>query len=330
MAGCGNNSSPPTTAGSGTAGGGAVRKIAVIPKATTDEFWKSIHAGAVKAKQELDKDGVKIEIAWQGPVLENDSTKQIAVVENMINTGVSAIVLAPNDSSALSEVVDTASKKNIPVVIIDSDLKTESYKSFVATDNYNGGKMAGENMVKLLGGKGRVIVLRHDKGQASTEKREQGFLDAMKASPDIQVVSSDQYGGPTSDSSYKVAENLLAGFKNADNSLKADGIFASNEGATYGMLRALEDLKAAGKVKFIGFDASPALVTGLKAGEINGLIVQDPVNMGFLGVMTAIAVLDGKTVERRVDTGVHFATKENMDSQEIHDLLYPPLDKYLK
>ena len=236
-------------------------KIAVIPKGTTDEFWKSIHAGAAKAQQEAQAAGAKLDIIWQGPVLENDSTKQIDVVENMMNAGVSAIVLAPNDADALADVVDSAAKKNIPVIIIDSDIKTDAYKSFVATDNYKGGQLAGQAMAKLLDNKGRVIVLRHDKGQASTEKREQGFLDALKPFPDIKIVSSDQYGGPTGDTSYKNAENLLAGFKNADNTLKADGIFASNEAATYGMLRALEDLKQAGKVKFIGFDASQALVT---------------------------------------------------------------------
>ena len=324
LAGCGG--------GSGTSGGETSKKIkiAVIPKATTDEFWKSIHAGAEKARQEAVAAGQDVEIAWQGPVVENDSSKQISVVENMINTGANAIVLAPNDTNALADVVDTAAKKNIPVIIIDSAVNTENYKAFVATDNLKGGQMAGEEMVKLLGGKGKVIVLRHDKGQLSTELREKGFIDTVTKAG-ITVVSSDQYGGPTGDTSYKAAENLLAGFKNADNTLKVDGIFASNEGATYGMLQAIRDLKQNGKVKFIGFDASEALVAGLKAGDIDGLIVQDPVNMGYLGVKNALAVLKGNApAERRIDTGVHFATKANMDGADIHDVLYPPLDKYLK
>jgi ribose transport system substrate-binding protein len=329
---CGDNaaSTQPATNSSGGASSGDVRKIAVIPKGTTDEFWKSIHAGAVKAQQELAASGTKIEPVWQGPIIANDSAKQISVVENMINAGVSAIVLAPADENALANVVETADKKGIPVIIIDSDLKTDKYKSFVATDNYKGGQLAGDSLAGLLNKKGKVIMLRHDKGQASTEKREQGFLDAIKAYPDIQVLSSNQYGGPTSDTAYKAAENLLAGFKNDDGTLKADGFFASNEGATYGLLKALQDVKATGKVKFIGFDASQALVSALKDGDINGLIVQDPVNMGYLGVKTAVDVLNGKTVERHVDTGVHLATKENMDTPDIHDLLYPPLDKYLK
>jgi ribose transport system substrate-binding protein len=323
FAGCGGDS---TTPGAGA----GVKKIAVIPKGTTDEFWKSIHAGAVKAQRELEAAGTKVEIAWQGPVVANDSAKQIQVVENMINTGVSAIVLAPADENALANVVESADKKGIPVVIIDSDVKTEKYKAFVATNNYKGGQLAGESLGKMLNGKGNVIMLRHDKGQASTDKREQGFLDAIKGFKDITVLSSNQYGGATSEMAYKAAENLLAGFKNEDGTLKADGFFASNEGATYGLLRALKDAKAAGKVKFIGFDASEALVTALKAGEISGLIVQDPVNMGYLGVKTAMNVINGKPVERLVDTGVHLATKDKMDTPEIHDLLYPPLDKYLK
>ena len=324
LAGCGGGSNATNTENSKKI------KIAVIPKATTDEFWKSIHAGAEKARQEAIAGGADVEIAWQGPVVENDSSKQISVVENMINTGVNAIVLAPNDTNALADVVDLAAKKNIPVIIIDSKVNSENYKAFVATDNLKGGQMAGEEMVKLLGGKGKVIVLRHDKGQLSTEEREKGFIDAVTKGG-LTVVSSDQYGGPTGDSSRKVAENLLANFKNPDNSLTVDGIFASNEGATFGMLGALKDLKQAGKVKFIGFDASVALVNGLVAGEVSGLIVQDPVNMGYLGVKNALAVIAGKApAERRIDTGVHFATKANMDSPDIHDVLYPPLDKYLK
>jgi ribose transport system substrate-binding protein len=334
LAGCGDNGGTPAAgggpAGGGGKAGGAVR-IAVIPKGTTDEFWKSIHAGAAKAQQEAQAAGKSVEIAWQGPVIENDSAKQISVVENMMNTGVQAMVLAPNDTNALAEVVDKAGRK-FPVVIIDSRVNSENYKAFIATDNLKGGQLAGQEMVKLLGGKGRVIVLRHDKGQQSTEQREQGFIDVVTKAG-ITVVSSDQYGGPTGDTAYKAAENLLAGFKNPDNTLKADGIFASNESATYGMLRALQDVKQTGKVKFIGFDASQALVAGLKAGDVDGLVVQDPMNMGYLGVKTALEILDGKTPaadDRYIDTGCHIATKANMDSPEIKDLLYPPLDKYLK
>jgi ribose transport system substrate-binding protein len=339
LSGCGNDSSAPTTspatgATTSAAGGavpvGATLKIAVIPKGTTHEYWKSIDAGAVKAQRELKAAGTNVEIIWKGPLTESDSSSQISVVEDMINVPVNGIVLAPNDSSALADVVDEAGKKHVPVVIIDSDIKTDHYESFVATDNHKGGELAAKELIQLLGGKGRVVMLRYAVGSASTEKREQGFLDAMKGAPGIELVSTDKYAGDTTDSAYKSAENVLAGLKNSDGSLAVDGIFASNESATHGMLLALEDIKALnGKLKFVGFDASQALDAGLKSGEINALVIQDPVNMGYLGVMTMVDAINHKPVEKRIDTGVHLATPENMNTPEIHDLLYPPLSKYL-
>lgn len=297
--------------------------IAVIPKGTTHEYWKSIHAGANKAAAETN-----CEIIWKGPVKEDDSASQIAVVEDMINTRVSGIVLAPNDENALARVVDRAAREKIPVVIIDSDVKTDNYKSFVATDNHKGGEMAGDYLAQLLNNKGKVIMLRYEEGSASTEQREQGFLDAMKKHPDIQLVSINQYAGPTGDSAQKAAENLIAPYKNADGSFAIDGIFTPNESSTYGMLRALEGIKIAGKVKFVGFDASEKLVDALSSGELQGLIVQDPVNMGYLGVKTMMDVLHGKPVEKRIDTGVHLATLQNLNSEEIKNLIHPPLEKY--
>ena len=302
--------------------GGSKPQIAVIPKGTTHESWKSIHAGAQKAADETG-----CEIIWKGPLAEDQSASQIAVVEDMLNTGVAGIVLAPNDESALARIVDRASQK-VPVVVIDSDVKTENYKSFVATDNHQGGVMAGEHLAKLIGDKGKVILLRYQEGSASTEKREQGFIDAIAKHPGIQIISMNQYAGATADSAQKAADNLLAAYKNADGSLSVDGIFTPNESSTFGMLRALESAKAAGHVKFVGFDASEKLVAALGTGEIHGLILQDPVNMGYLGVKTMMDLLAGKTAEKRIDTGVHLATPENLNTPEIQALVKPPLKQY--
>src|SRR5205807_9762310 len=155
--------------------------IAVIPKGTTHEFWKSIHAGAVKAERELNEKGIKTEIIWKGPLKEDDRDQQIQVVENFMSRRVSGIVLAPLDSQALVKPVENAIQAGVPVVIFDSDVKSDQYVSFVATDNYIGGQLAGEHLGKLLGGKGNVILLRYAVGSASTEAREAGFLDTLKA-----------------------------------------------------------------------------------------------------------------------------------------------------
>src|SRR5882724_10246417 len=301
--------------------------IAVIPKGTTHEFWKSINAGAVKAEQECNAQGTKVKIIWKGPLREDDRDQQIQVVENFMARHVSAIVLAPLESQALVRPVNNAIAAGVPVVVIDSDLKTDKYVSFVATDNYKGGQMAGEDMGKQLGGKGNVILLRYAVGSASTEAREAGFLEALKKKfPDIKIISSDQHAGATRETSYGVAQNLINRFGR-----EANGIFCPNENSIIGMTKALWDVGLGkGKVKMIGFDAGSLSIQDLKNGDVQALVVQNPMLMGYLGVATAIKHLHGEKVEKRIDTGVVLVTKENMEQSEIKDLLYPPLDKYLK
>jgi ribose transport system substrate-binding protein len=300
--------------------------IAVIPKGTTHEFWKSIHAGAVKAQRELQEKGAKVELIWKGPLREDDRDQQIQVVENFMTRRVSGIVLAPLDSQALVKPVATAVQAKVPVVIIDSGLKSDKYLSFVATDNYKGGQLAAEHMGKLLAGKGNIILLRYAVGSASTEEREAGFLDTLKTKfPDIKVISSDQYAGATRELAYQASQNLLNRFGR-----EVNGVFCPSEPTTIAMTKALRDIgKAGGKVKMIGFDAGSQSVIDMKKGDVQGLVVQDPVRMGYLGVMIMVKHLRGEKVEPRIDTGVHVVTPENMDQPEIKELLYPPLDKYL-
>ena len=212
------------------------------------------------------------------------------------------------------------------MVIIDSDLKSEKHSSFVATDNYKGGQMAGEYLGTQLGGKGNVILLRYAVGSASTEARENGFLDALKTKfPNITLISSDQYAGATRETAYQASQNLLNRFGR-----EVDGIFCANEPSTIAMTKALRYIgRAGGRVKMVGFDAGSQSVIDLKNGDLQGLIVQNPVLMGYLGVMTLVSQLDGKPVEKRIDTGVVLVTRDNMEQPEIKDLLNPPLDKYL-
>ncbi|HUV67305.1 MAG TPA: substrate-binding domain-containing protein [Sedimentisphaerales bacterium] len=305
-------------------------QIAVIPKGTTHVFWKSIHAGALKAEQELKAAGLDVEVIWKGPLKEDDRESQIRVVEDFVTRGVNGIVLAPLDDAALRMPVKDAVSNGIPVVIIDSDLKSEDYVSFVATDNYLGGRKGGQRLAEILGGKGKVIMLRYQEGSASTMNREQGFLDVLKEKyPNIEVVSANQYGGATTESAYQASENLLAPLRTADGGLKIDGIFCPNESTAFAMLRALQDSGLAGKVKYVGFDSSDRLVQGLRNGQIHGLVLQDPINMGYLGVKTIVAHLRGEDVQKRIDTGSEVATPENMNDPKMKNLLEPDFKKWL-
>ncbi len=302
-------------------------KIAVIPKGTTHEFWKSIHAGARKAELELKAAGTNVQVIWKGPLKEDDREQQIQVVENFVGQRVSGIVIAPLDKRGLVAPIETATRGKIPVIVIDSGVESKAPSSFIATDNREGGRIAARELGKLLGGKGNVIMVRLQVGSASTEEREEGFLEIMKKDfPAIKLLSTDQHAGPTRDTAKRVAENLLNRFGR-----QVNGIFCCNESSGAGMLLALRDAGlAGGKVKFVAFDSGEALNQGLLAGDLQGLVVQNPMRMGYLGVMKMVAVLRGEKVDARIDTGVGFVTKANFNSPEMADIVRPPLDKYLK
>lgn len=302
-------------------------KIAVIPKGTTHEFWKSINAGAVKAQRELAAQGVNVQIIWKGPLKEDDREQQIQVVENFVAQRVSGILLAPLDRRALVGPVETAIRGKIPVIVVDSGLESKAPASYIATDNREGGRIAARNLGKMLGAKGNVIMLRYMVGSASTEEREEGFLEVMKKDfPDIKLISADQHAGATRDSAKRAAENILNRYGR-----QTQGVFASNESAAAGMLLALRDAGlAGGKVKFVAFDSGETLNAGLKAGDVQGMVVQNPMRMGYLGVKTMVAVLQGKKVDPVIDTGVGFVTKENFNAPEMAEIVNPPLDQYLK
>ncbi len=300
--------------------------IAVIPKGTTHEYWKSIHAGAVKAQQELAARGIPVEVIWKGPFREDDRDQQIQVVENFTSRRVSGIVLAPLDSQALANPVESAVQSGIPVLVMDSGLKSDKYISFVATDNFKGGQLAGEYMAQLLNGQGNVILLRYAVGSSSTEEREKGFLNALAKSPGIKLISTDQYAGVTVETAYQASQNLLNRFGN-----EVNGIFCVTEPCTIAMTKALRDIgKAGGKVKMIGFDSGSQSVLDMKNGDVQGLAVQNPLLMGYLAVTTMVRHLQGAKVESRIDTGVVLVTPEKMKQPEMIDLLQPPIDKYLK
>lgn len=301
--------------------------IAVVPKGTTHEFWKAIHAGAIKAERELTAAGTPVRVIWKGPLKEDDREQQVQVVENFVGQRVNGIVLAPLDSRSLVAPVETAVRGKIPVVIIDSGLQSKAYSSFVSTDNREGGRIAARELGKLVGGKGNVILLRYAVGSASTEEREEGFLEVMKRDfPEIRLVSTDQHAGATRDTARRASENLLNRHGRTLN-----GVFTPNESSAAGMLLALRDAGlAGGKVKFVGFDSGETLNAGLRAGDIQGLVVQNPFNMGYLGVKTMVAIIKGESAPAMIDTGVGFLTRENFNDPKLAEIVNPPLDQYLK
>jgi ribose transport system substrate-binding protein len=326
LAGCQNAPGPP-----------AKYRIAVIPKGLTHEFWQSIHRGAERAAADLGERGIPTQIIWDGPLRERDAMAQIRIMDRRVSTGVNGIVLAPQHSKTMVAPVERAVEQGIPVVIIDSGLDARHLMvKYVATDNYNGGWLAAEHLLKVLRAEGKpapnIILLRYQVGSESTEKREQGFEDYINKEierqkehhePTITWLSKDKYAGATKDSAQKEAAPLLNNLRDKG----IDGIFAPNESSANGVLDALRSLGLNKKVHLMGFDSSAPLLQAVREGDIDGLILQDPYKMGYLGVWTMVQYLEGYDVDPAHDlgTGEHVITRDNLDAPSTRELFDPEL-----
>ena len=293
--------------------GGGKRVVAVIPKGVAHFFWQSVHAGAEAAGKEFG-----VEVMWKGPAQETDYSGQINIVEDAINRRVDGIVLAPSHGDALVPIVERAQREGIPVTIFDSGISTETYLSYVATDNRHGGVVAAERLAEKLGGKGKVAILGVKAGSVSTDEREQGFQDTIKQKyPGISIVAF-QYGDADRAKSLDRATDILTGHTDLS------GMFASNESSTVGAVQAIKQKGLAGRVILGGFDSSPNLIDDLRAGAIDSLVLQDPFKMGYEGVKAIVDKLNGQTPQRHLDTGVKLLTKENLDTAEMQKLIKAP------
>ena len=313
FSGCDSSLSGLSTAKLGSSPGKL--RFAVIPKGTSHQFWRSVHAGAEAGAKELGD----VEVLWKGPETEADTTGQIAVVKNFITNRVDGIVLAPNHSQSLMDVVSEANDENIPVVIFDSGLgKGPKIVSYVATDNRRGGVLAGKCLADAIGNKGKVIMLRYNPGSESTEQREIGFLEAMSEEKGIEVLSSDQYAGTKTEEALAKATQLLNKYRD-----QVNGIFAVCEPNCNGVLEALVQTGLAGKVKFVAFDPSDTLIRGMSENTVAGIMLQDPFEMGRQSVLALRKHLRKEAVEPVISTGEYVATPENQSKPPFDRLLRP-------
>lgn len=313
LCGCGSKSQPQAAAKE-------PMRIAFVPMHQFDVYWKTVHAGAVKAERER---GVKV--IWQGPVTANARADEIDIVDNMVGTLPSALVVGPVDFKALTGPVRNARNANIPVIIIDSPLAGNDYQGYVGTDNYAGGYSGGQYLAKLLNGHGNVAILRGVEGTASTDAREKGFLDAIAKYPNIKVVSQNIRGGENAETARAAAENILAPLRQRDGTYAIDGVFASMESLTYGMMLALDNAGLTGKVKFVGFDFSQQLVRGLQQGKIDALVTQNPVQLGYRSVIAAIDAAQGKPVKKIDYIPTVIVTTANLHNPDVWERVNPDL-----
>lgn len=292
------------------------KTIGVVPKGSSHIFWQAVHAGALKAGGEL---GYRI--AWNAPAQEGDRSRQIAIVESMINQRVAGIALAPCDRAALAGVVARAADTGIPVAIFDSGIDGRKHIGYIGTNNREGGRAAARRLGEALGGKGLVATISDVPGSASTTERIEGFMGEMRERyPQIRLLEP-RFCEASRANARDIAENLLSA--HADLS----AIFADHENAISGTVLAVKARERRG-VRLVGFDASEPLVEDLRAGWIDSLVVQDPFRMGYESVRALALKLGGGAPPPETDTGATLVRASDLERLEIRDLLFPKLDMH--
>ena len=298
--------------------GNRTKRIAVVPKATSHEFWVFVHTGAAAAGQKFG-----VEVLWNGPAQETEYDRQMQIVDSMIAQHVDGLAVAATERKALNRSLDRAAELGIPVTVFDSGVDSTNYLSFIATNNYQGGQMAARELARLVSSKGKVAMIMNAPGSLSTMDRERGFEDVIKSEfPKIEIVAR-QFSMSDRSKGMAAAENILTA--HAD----LDGIFASSEPSSTGAALALKSRGLSSKVKCVGFDASDDLIDYLKGGTIQALVVQDPFRMGFEAVKTLVDKLNGITPPKQIDLPARVVTKDDLDKPEVRELLHPDVKKYL-
>lgn len=287
--------------------------IAVIVKATTSEYWQWVFKGSEAAAKQL---GVKIEELGSP---KDDAAAQTSILESAAGKKPAAIVIAPTIFEALGDPIAAVTDAGIPVIVIDSGAKTDKYASFLTTNNEAGGKAAADAIATCLKertGKaaGKVGYLTAMAGHESLDSRDKGFLDGIKAYPDITVV-----GNRVANNEEAEGMNLTADMITKDSDLA--GIFADNAQMGTGAGASIAEQKLGSKFCLVAFDSDAGEVEHLNDGSIYALVIQDPYMMGFAGVWYGYAAAHGVRLPKNVDTGVGTVTKANMNDPAFAGLL---------
>ncbi|MBC8164856.1 MAG: substrate-binding domain-containing protein [Bryobacteraceae bacterium] len=293
------------------------RTVGMVPKGSSNLFWQTVHAGALKAAREF-----KFNLEWNAPSLETDSSRQVEIVESMINRRLAGLILAPVDRKALAGVVDKAAVQNVPTVIFDSAIDSDKMISYVATDNLAGGRLAARRLGEVLAGKGKVAILGFMLGSASTMEREQGFQQELaKSFPGIAMVDL-RFSNSDRSVAMALAENIMTAHPDLG------GFFADNEGSSTGAARALKSRNAK-HIKLVAFDTTPQLIDDLRTGWLDSIVVQAPFAMGYKAAEAMGLHLQGKKPLAHIDSGVRLIRSSDLEAPDVKELLNPDLKPYL-
>lgn len=322
LAGCGSGGSNDMPASddanqsdSASEGGGESDSdtyIALVSKGFQHQFWQAVKAGADQAAEEFG-----VTVSFEGPDKETEVDKQIAMLETALAKNPSAIGLAALDSQSAIPLLEQAQAAGIPIIAFDSGVESDIPVTTVATDNHAAAAEAAKQMAEQINHKGEVAMVVHDQTSGSGQGRRDGFKDYMEENePDITIVDI-QYGNGDQATSADITKAMISSHPNLA------GIYASNEGSAIGMVQGYKEAgKKAGDLVLIGFDSGKAQTDAIREGLMYGAVTQNPVGIGYETVKAAIAAINGETLEKTIDPGFYFYTKDNIDDEKIAAVLY--------
>ncbi|MGL4316995.1 MAG: substrate-binding domain-containing protein [Pseudomonas sp.] len=281
--------------------------ISLVPSAGGQAFWTQVQQGASAAAEEL---GVRL--YFRGPMRDADEQVQLRIIDKLLTHGCRALIVAPSGPQVAARVA-ALKAAGVATFYLDRDLGGEAAIAAITTDNYRAGLEAGRQMARLLGGQGRVALLRLSAQVQSTSERERGFLEGASAGG--LRVAMDRYLPSGDLLTARLARELR----------ELDGVFTPSESTTQELLGALRRARTAGKLVHIGFDSNPLLVEALQAGELNGLMLQQPREMGYRSVQQAYRHLQGAAPpERRTKLAAIYVDAGNLDEPRIRLMLAQP------
>lgn len=286
--------------------GGGRQRIALVMKTANNPFFIEMQKGAEEAAKRLN-----VELVVQAAEREVDVEKQMQIVENLIQTRVAALCVTPSGSREIVPAIDKANRANIPVVIVDTRVDAKALSesggkvaTFIGSDNYEGGKIAGEFLAKRLGGKGKVAVLEGIPGHETGDSRLRGFRDALKATPGIEIVAS-QTANWERDQGFNVFQNILQSHPDVQ------AVFACSDLMALGAVEAIAAAKKTGQIAVVGFDATSEARDAITKGTMDASVAQSPAQMGALAVENALKLLKGEQVNPEFVVPIKLITKEN-------------------
>ncbi|MCM3399531.1 sugar ABC transporter substrate-binding protein [Oceanobacillus profundus] len=307
LTGCGQDGSEEVQ-GSNADDANGHYKIAMVLKTLSTEYWHTVIAGAEDAAKEF---GVEVE--FLGPTQEIQYEEQIKIVEDQIVSGANAIIVAPSQAEAVLPVLNNAHGQDIPVILADTDADFEDKSTFVGTHNFEAGKLGGEYLSDKLEAGDKVAIIRGPLGSNTHDDRTKGFQEALK-DRDIEFIIQD------ANSDRAKAVNIMENILTANPDVKY--VFATSDEMALGAITALENNSEI-EIPVIGFDGTPDGLNAVKNGIMLANVAQNPYMIGYLSVESAYHTLQGKDVEKRIDSGANVITQDNVDEtiEEINGYL---------